>query len=281
MKKITYREKVIAIVFTVIAILAAGAVFLVKPQIETFQGKQIELETKQEEKKTVETKIDTLPRIQMNIIQSLQNIQELQEPFYVEAKDYELEQQFHEYCNTAEMNISRMAFELSPLDLLAYQYMPTYGILGYDMKIHADLYNLLPQEVMDVYNEVKLVPRPSTVVGAMVIDVEFENGAAWEDYVAFLDLINELERTIIVNSVSLASEPDALTGEGGSVNMIVTIFNITPMDIEAVIEHEREIAEENDTLDELNVIIEKMRDGTLEPLIITETTAETAATTAE
>jgi hypothetical protein len=279
MMKLTYRDKVIAIVLTVIAILAAGAFLIVKPEIEKYQSKQIDLETKKQEQETVQAKIDTLAMIQTNIIKSLSDIESNQEPFYLEQADYELEQLFHEYFKTADLEIKNIAFTISPEHIIAYQYQPTVGILAYDMKIHADLYGELPQEVIDAYNEVKIGEKPATVIGAMVFDLEFDDVSTWEEVLTFLDLIAELDKTVIINTVEEGDAPDAETGEGGTVNMTATIYNIVPMDVDVVIDKEREIAKENGNIDDLEKIIEQMRDGTLPdyvPIPVTEATTTAA-----
>ncbi|MDR0942987.1 MAG: hypothetical protein LBM41_00455 [Ruminococcus sp.] len=251
MLKLSYRDKVIAIIVTVVLLIAAGWVFIVNPQIDKYQAKQIEVEAKETEKKTVEDKIGTLDDIQMAIIRSAYDIGDLQEPFYLEEYHYQLEQLFHEYCDEAGVEIDSIEFSVEIEEITASQYMPAYNILAYTMKMNADLYGTLPQEVMDVYNEVELVEKPVVDIGVFKIDVTLGNLLSWEDFRPFIDEIYDLERTLLINTASpeVVPDPDS-NDERPAINAILTLYTIVPMDRDTVIENELTVAEENGGLEE-------------------------------
>jgi hypothetical protein len=282
MMKLTYRDKVIAIVLTVVLLIAAGAIFLIKPKIEEFQSAEIALDAKKQEQQTVQSKIDTLAMVQANVIRSLDAIQKYQEPFYEEMSDYELEQLFHEYCNEGEFEIKTLTMNVSPYELVAYQYQPEIGILAYDMKIHGDIYNELPQEVMDIYNDALLNEKPFVEVGAMVIEAEMDNMTYWNEVTPLADLLEGLDRTIIVRSIAKGADADPSKDKPGTSNFQIIIFNIKPMDVETIIEEELEIAEDNGTQEPLKAIIDQFRAGTLEaytPPPVTESGTDTEIVT--
>jgi hypothetical protein len=248
MLKLSYRDKVIAIILTIVLLLAVGGIFLVKPQIEKYQAKQIEVKNKENEKLTVEQKIATLDPIQMDIIRAAYDIGDLQEPFYVEAKAYELEQLFHEYVDAAEMEIQSMEFSLASNDIAASQFMPSYNILAYTMKMNADLYGTLPEEVMNIWNKVKLVKKNTVEVGVFDISLTVSDVETWEDVRPIIDEIFDLDRTIMINNIAPAVESDAAaegTSVSGGLPISITLYHIVPMDKDTVVENELDVAEEN------------------------------------
>ncbi|MDR0903399.1 MAG: hypothetical protein LBM59_02065 [Ruminococcus sp.] len=257
MMKLSYRDKIIAIVITVLVILAIGSIFIVYPEIQKYQAKQVEVQNKEDEKATVQEKIDTLPTIQTNIIRSLGDIGNLQDPFYLEQYHYQLEQLFHSYCDEAEMDIKEISFVIDTEDIAASQYVPVYNILAYTMKMNADLYGTLPEEVMNIYNQVKLEEKPMVSIGIMTIEVTFSEIVAWEQLEPFIETISNVDRTIMINSLEPVEEADE-NGEGGATAATLTIYTIVPMDIDTVIENETEIAKTNNTLEALQPVIDEV-----------------------
>jgi Tfp pilus assembly protein PilO len=246
MMKLSYRDKIIALVLTVVLILVGGAIFIVKPQIEKFNAIKLTLAAKEQEKTTVETKIATFDTIQAAILSSLNDIEANQEPFYTEQRVFEMEQLFHSYCDEAAMNINSITLSLSAKNLEADQYTPENDIIVYPLKMNADLYNTLPQEVRDIADNVAAPERAAVEVGAMDISVTFSGITYWDDMQSFIDIISGLNRTIIINSLSLGTA--ATEESSGTVNCQLTIYNIVPMDVTAVIDNERSIAQENGTV---------------------------------
>ncbi|MDR0943198.1 MAG: hypothetical protein LBM41_01555 [Ruminococcus sp.] len=255
MLKLSYRDKVIAIVITVVLLIAAGAVFVINPQLEKYQAKQLEVEAKEAEKVTVEEKIGTLDDIQMSIIRSAYDIGDLQEPFFLEEYHYQLEQLFHEYCDEAGVDIDSIDFNVTTEDITASQFMPSYNILAYVMKMNADLYGTLPQEVMDVYNNVSL-PKKSTVeIGVFTINVTLGGLATWEDFRPFIDEIYDLDRTLMINTAApeVISDPDS-SGDGSAISVNLTLYTIVPMDRDTVVQNELDVAEQNGGLEERQIL---------------------------
>jgi hypothetical protein len=251
MLKLSYRDKVIAIIVTVVLLIAAGWVFIVNPQIDKYQAKQLEVEAKDTEKKTVEDKIATLDDIQMNIIRTAYDIGDLQEPFYLEEYHYQLEQLFHEYCDEAGVEIDSITFSVETEVIEAMQFMPAYNILAYTMKMNADLYGTLPQEVLDIYNQVTLIEKPTVEIGIFKIDVTLGGLLTWEDFRPFIDEISDLERTLMINT----AEPEVIAdpeggGERPAITANLTLYTIVPMDRDTAVENELDVAESYGGLEE-------------------------------
>ncbi|MDR0975130.1 MAG: hypothetical protein LBL80_05510 [Ruminococcus sp.] len=258
MMKLSYRDKIIAIVITVIVILAVGIIFIVMPEIDKYQAKQLDVQNKETEQQTVQAKIDTLPVIQTDIIRSLGEIGNLQDPFYLEEYHYQLEQLFHSYADEAELDINSISFSIDTEEIKAYQYQPAYNILAYTMKMNADLYGTLPEEVMNIYNEVELAEKPMVDIGVMNINVVFGEVVTWEDMEPFINVISDLDRTILINTLAPVDDRDE-EGNGGSTSVSLRLYTIVPMDIDTVIENEQAIAEENGTLEALASVISEVQ----------------------
>jgi hypothetical protein len=255
MMKLSYRDKIIAIVITVLVILAIGAIFIVYPEIQKYQAKQVDVANKQDEQQTVQDKIDTLPTIQTNIIRSLGEIGSLQDPFYLEEYHYQLEQLFHSYCDEAEMDINAISFSVATEEIAASQYQPVYNILAYTMKMNADLYGILPEEVLDIYNDVELEEKPLVEIGVFNIEIVFNEVSMWPEFETFVNTISDLDRTLMINVMNPSGDVD----EERTSTVKLTIYTIVPMDIDAVIETETEIAKENGTFDVLEPIISEVQ----------------------
>jgi hypothetical protein len=247
MLKLSYRDKVIAIIVTVILLIAAGWVFIVNPQIDKYQAKQLEVQAKEDEKATVEAKIETLDDIQMNIIRTAYNIGDLQEPFFLEEYHYQLEQLFHQYVDESGLEINDITFSVETEEITASQYMPSYNILAYAMKMNADLYGVLPEDVVNLYNEVKLEEKPVVDIGIFKIEVTFGDILIWDELRPFIDVIAELDRTILINTTEPEVIPD-LDGnatEDPTITATLTLYTIVPMDRDTVVENELDVAEAN------------------------------------
>ncbi|MDE7289774.1 MAG: hypothetical protein K2N71_09800, partial [Oscillospiraceae bacterium] len=86
--KLSYRDKVIFIVVIVIIILVAGFFLFIQPKFKEIEGAKYNLETKQQEKVELETKIASLSTIIDEIKAAADEIGEKQEIFLAEQDPY-------------------------------------------------------------------------------------------------------------------------------------------------------------------------------------------------
>jgi molybdopterin-biosynthesis enzyme MoeA-like protein len=236
MMKLSYRDKVIAVVLIVIVIIVAGVIVFVKPMAEKTTAAQKELEQIQQEKTTVEEKIATFEVIQSGILQSLDNIDEYQQGFFLEGYGYELERELRAYCEETGVTVKSLEFESKSTALAPASYVPSPYWLAYQMKMDADLYNQLPQVVYDLWNQVKIEVGASQVVGSTTFTITFET-TDWEDLMGIVDKAATHENAIYIPSFDAST----VGGEGQDRSLVFTIYHIVPMDLELV-----RAAEEND-----------------------------------
>ncbi|MDE7290385.1 MAG: hypothetical protein K2N71_12970, partial [Oscillospiraceae bacterium] len=117
-------------------------------------------------------------------------------------------------------------------DILRYA-VNDKNLLVYENKISADLYNELPQEIYDLYNNVEPEAYPSTVIGVTVATITIKSDLELKDAYNLIDRIAADEKTITLNTIS--SGEDVEEGEDfREVTAVVTMYSIFPLDVEQV-----------------------------------------------
>jgi hypothetical protein len=265
--KLSYRDKVILVVVIVLVIIVGGIILFVRPKFEETNAQRVALEAKQNEQKTIQTKIDTLTELQKNILVRIKDIDAYQEIFYAEGKNYEMDQLFLSLSDEAGLEIGTLNFETASEDLVNYYYTPEVGLLMYDTKVNADLYNALPIELYNYMNGVKPEPMGTVPIGVTQYNVSFDRLNTWNQLSQFLDLVADSNKSVYVTTVSRNGDTP---GEGGA-DIDVKIYHIVPMDTEAVKKAEEDIAKaEGLTLPDVTNL-------TVADLVIEPAAAETTA----
>jgi hypothetical protein len=237
--KLNYREKVILIVLVVAVIIIGGIMIFARPKFEENNVKSQELETKREERDTIQAKIETLPTLQRNILAAIGDIDAYQQLFYTEGTHYEMEQLFHGMADEANLDIKNISFSTTFEQIQDYLFTPSVGLLMYEMKVNADLYYTLPPELYNFMNGVQAVSAGSVGVGVTNYDVSFQNVRSFEQIFTFLDTAASSEKSVYITTFGR----DTDTPEEGEVSMNVKIYHIVPMDTEAVRAAEKAIAD--------------------------------------
>jgi type II secretory pathway pseudopilin PulG len=235
--KLNYREKVILVVLLVLTIIIGGIMIFVRPKFEENNVKAQELEAKQQEQTTIQEKIDTLRTLQINILKAIGDIDAYQEIFYTEGKHYEMEQLLHGMADEAGLDITRVEFATTFEQIQDYLFTPTVGLLMYEMKVNADLYNTLPPELYNYMNGVQAVSNGTVAVGVTNYDVELDGVRTWPQLEGFLDTAADSKKSIYVTTVTTTDGAPE-----GTAKLNIKIYHIVPMDTEAVKKAEEEIA---------------------------------------
>lgn len=232
--KLSYRDKVIFIVVIILIILVAGFFLFIKPKFEDIEKAKYNLEQTKQQKVDIETKIATLPTIIENIKAVADEIGEKQEIFMAEQDPYLNEIYIREALTAERLEIREMNTtyaEAGPIDRYV---VGAKNILAYDNKMSADLYNELPQEVYDLYENVPPESFPNTIIGITSVEATFAGGTdPIESAKKAIDRIAKDEKTIILNTVSSATE-NTNGDEDPVVTVDVTIYSIFPLNVEQV-----------------------------------------------
>ena len=240
--KLSYRDKVIFIVVMVILVLVAGFFLFIRPKYEQVNLAKDTFAAKQQEKIDIDTKIDTLPEIIQNMKDIAEEIDEKQEIFLEEAHPYVNETYIREALSSLNIEITDMNTEYTTASEINRYTVEKQHYLAYDNKINADLYNELPQEVYDLYNNVEAPVYPNTIIGVTNMTVTLNLGNNYNSINRVYDVMDRLaedEKAIILNSVSAESNPDAENGAEASLN--ITMYSIFPLNVEEVLKETDEI----------------------------------------
>jgi hypothetical protein len=225
-------------VLIVLVIIIAGIVVFVRPKFELSNVQKAALDNKTTEQATIQEKIETLDDLQRQILTSITDIDAYQRIFYTEGRHYEMEQLFHSLVDESRLDILELTFATSAEQIADYLFTPSVGLLMYDMKVNADLYNALPPELYNYMNGIQAVSNGTVAVGVTTFNVTFDNLNTWQQLYGFLDASANSNKSIYITTIESNSD-----SPGGTAEITVKIYHIVPMDTLAVWNAEKEIAE--------------------------------------
>ncbi|MCM1329092.1 MAG: hypothetical protein NC253_06575 [Ruminococcus sp.] len=244
--KLSYRDKVIFIVVIVIIILVAGFFLFIQPKFQEVESAKFNLETKKQERADMEAKIATLDTIIEDIKSVADEIGEKQGIFLEEQDPYLNETYIREAFAAEGLEVRSMNTTYTTAGAINRYTVSPAHILAYDNKMSADLYNELPQEVYDAYNNVAPEAFPNTIIGVTTVNATLSGGT---DPVGnankVMNRIAEDEKTIVLNTISTSTEDEASGGENGEevseISATITMYSIYPLNVEQVKQESAEI----------------------------------------
>lgn len=239
--KLSYRDKVIFIVAIIIIILVAGFFLLIKPKFEEIEEAQNRYEAKVAEREAVDAKIGTLPVIVANLKEAAKAVGEEQEIFFPEQDPYLNENYIREAITNERVEITSMNTTYTSASAISKYTVNPAHILAYENKINTDLYNELPQEVYDEFNEVPAPQYPSSVIGITNMTFEYVSEDINVDY-KVIDRIAGDEKAIVLNTISSTTEESDDSDEERKVTCNITIYSIFPLNVEQVLQESDEVA---------------------------------------
>lgn len=237
--KLSYRDKVIFIVAIVLIIIVAGIFLLIKPKFAEIDSAKYNLEVKQQERDNIDAKIATLPTIIDDLKTIAEEIGEKQEIFLEEQDPYLNEIYIREALPNIDI-VSMNTTYTSAESLYRYTVLPAH-VLAYDNKMNADLYNELPQEVYDEYENVPETTYPEVIIGTTVMDFTIKSDLALRDAYNVIDKIADDEKTIILNTVSTSTDKVDADQDTRDVVYNITMYSIFPLNVEQVLQETDEI----------------------------------------
>ena len=205
--KLSYRDKVIFICVIVIVILIAGFFLFIKPKYQEMNVAYANLEAKQTEKEEVQAKIDTLPGLVENLKTIAKDIEETQEFFLADQEPYLNEQFVMEMLEGCGVTVESMSTTYTQgNNIVEYMVYPK-NVHSYDLLIQADIYNELPEEVYNHYNEIAYPDGQSIVIGVTNVTIGYKDTFALNNVFDFIDTVAEDERTMTVLNLSTEERP--------------------------------------------------------------------------
>ncbi|MGN0674794.1 MAG: hypothetical protein ACI4KG_03530 [Oscillospiraceae bacterium] len=239
--KLSYRDKVIFIVVMVILVLVAGFFLFIKPKFEAADVAKYNLEVKQQEKADIDAKIDTLPTIIDNLKEVAKDIDETQKMFMDESHPYVNETYIREALASLNIDVTEMNTEYTTANPIERYIVESKNILAYENKINADLYNELPQEVYDKYNNIQREEYPFSIIGVTKMTVKFDSDLELKDAYNAIDKFAEDEKTIFLNSIGTGDISEGSDKPAREIECNLTLYSIFPLNVEKVLQETTEI----------------------------------------
>lgn len=236
--KLSYRDKVIFICAIVIVILVAGFFLFIKPKYQEMTSAKSKLESKEAEKVEVQAKIDTLTPLVEQLKATAEEVQTMQERFLPEQDPYLNEQFIYDILNQNNVEVRSLTTTYTTADVLESYVVYPSNVVAYDLLMQGDLYNELPEEVYNLYNEIGYAAPENIIIGITNVVVSYVDDFDLTNIYKFIDTVAEDERTFrVLNVAQVADE-----GEGEYESQIaVQIYSIHPLNIEKIMEETDEV----------------------------------------
>lgn len=245
--KLSYRDKVIFICAIVVIVLVAGFFLFIKPKYEEMNTAKAQLESKQAEWDDIEAKINTLPDLVTQLKALAEQVEDVQKPFFDDVDEngkqiepYQNEQIIKEMLDSCNVEVTSLNTTYTVGASVNEYMVDVKNIHSYDLLMQADLYNELPQEVYDHYNNIRAGSGANVIIGVTEITIGYKDSFDLENLFKFIDLIGEDERTMSVLSVSSSEQSN--TGEtetGGTINM--KMYSLFKLNTEKVAEESDQV----------------------------------------
>lgn len=220
--KLSQRDKVIFLAVVAFLIILLGGVLFVKPKFQEKQSTQITLQSKRDEKQSVEDKIGTLDSKKEELKNSVKDVEKLQERFVPHMETFEVEPMLFEIIKQSNIKITASEYDLMTAQELQNYVYEKYAV-AYPMRMDADLNGELPQEVIDKYNDVKVTAPEGVEIGLTKASISF--AGPFEDLLAALDNIAAEDKTFIVTGLEgKSSDAKETSTEAKEPEGILTIY---------------------------------------------------------
>ncbi|MGN0666742.1 MAG: hypothetical protein ACI4KF_09480 [Huintestinicola sp.] len=237
--KLSYRDKVIIIIATVLVVLIAGFFAFLKPQYGNLQTSKAQLTAKQSEQATIQAKIDTLTSLEETLKTIIKDVEELQKDF-VSEKEYGTTYAVGEYLTEllAETDltvVSTTYTTMSSVPLSAYYY--ELEPVAYQLKMDSDINNELPPEVGYVFNNTYPSAPQDVMVCGTTVTIAYECSPDITEVLKALNIISEHDKTIYLTTASSKIEYSEEDGGGeakGEGELVIEVYEIYPMDVDSV-----------------------------------------------
>ncbi|MGN1100672.1 MAG: hypothetical protein ACI4RG_00660, partial [Huintestinicola sp.] len=237
--KLSYRDKIILIVISVLVVLGVGIFCFAKPKYEDLQVSKQRLASKEDEKAQVEAKMGTLEGLKEQLENSIEEVVEKQEKFLSE-KEYGDTYQISKYLMELFANVNDFEITSVTMDPLTNTSLEAYfynkNAVAYPMKVNGDIANKLPPEVGYAYNGSYPDSPISVQVGGTVATVAYECDSS-EDLLDAVQLVadNDKNLYLLTFSGSYLEDPDADPEfPKFSGNLTIAVYEIYPLDPEDI-----------------------------------------------
>lgn len=239
--KLSYRDKVIFVCAIVLIILVAGVFLFIKPKFEDMNYAKSALEAKQAEQEELQAKIDTFPQLVETLKATAGDVEELQSYFLTEQDPYLNEQFIHEILDKNNIEVLGMETAYTIAGSLDEYIVVPSNVTAFDLMVSGDLYNELPQEVYDVYNDTVVEKGESIIIGVTDMTVNYKDTFELSKVLKFVDDIADYGKTMNVVELTKAEESFGNIEPETNGSLALRLYSIYPLNVEKVMEEADEI----------------------------------------
>lgn len=198
--KLSYRDRIILIFVSLIAIVLLGIFLGIKPLSQEIKTNRAELEKQEKALAEIQKEIDRIPVLEKDIDESYKASDQIARKFTEQREPNELDKFLQPIIDGSAFNVNSTFYPGEPSVVNLEYYYVTPNILTYPLAEAADLDGSLSKEAASkMLNTVVLSAR--SVEGVAGSSVEFDFKAKKADIMKFIDDIKALDETIIVKSI--------------------------------------------------------------------------------
>lgn len=208
--KLSYRDKVILLTFSIILLLAVGIFVFIKPLKEDIKIETTKRNSAQVEKDKVDDKRKELPNLEQSISRVYVDASAIAELFSDLKEDYELDQYIQEKLNNNNVFVNEelLLGEAELANITYYYYAPT--VLDYSLKTYADLngnYNERDKKITAKSDH--LGQKTPETIPVMRIAFNFYC-AKKENIYSFIDEIGTEDGRVIITALEIDDQENVI-----------------------------------------------------------------------
>ncbi len=220
--KLSKQERIGVLIIAVVIILVLGVIFFVVPKFDEVGASRVNLENKQKEYQAAVDKAAGRDGLKQSIIDAYEKGRDSADMFFTEMTPYELDNEvraFIDYCkkNKLEILVEDMTVTQAGVEALSISFFEDTPTAQYDLKIYAQQGQAQTEEQIAAANRKNILMSAlatSQNVAASKASFQFATLSA-EDYIKFVDLVNNYEKTengkkirkaLTVNGLNIAYE---------------------------------------------------------------------------
>ncbi len=207
--KLSYRDKIIALIFAVVAIVLLFVFLLIRPTLNDISANKATLATKTQEADEIRAKIAEIPNIETKIMDAYNEGADMADNFFIisegdiETLDtYKIDQFLQPMLDDNNIKINGdVTLGLSEAITMEYYYY-TPNVVTYPILEAADLNGTLAE---DIYSriETSAVFSEKEVQEIQGMSVEYAIMSTKPDLLNFLDAVEGINKSVIVSDLSI------------------------------------------------------------------------------
>lgn len=242
--KLSYRDKMLLLGVAAVAIILLGIFLLIKPRITEIQENNKTLTEVKATWKEKEDKIEQIPGLQEAIVATYKEAKTLSDDFtdlsLVETQ-YKLDKFMQENLDECNIEVKSLDLGAPSVSEIGYYYF-TPSVVTSSMFDAADVNGNYSAAINEAKKESDSLSQ-RTKESVVRTQYGVAGYAGKEDIWAFMEKINSLDTTIIIDSVSIsdytfgeeARKDDPTVEDKSDVTFVISIYSVFPMD-EPVVE---------------------------------------------